>query len=441
MAYEKNRYPTELANKVGHIKLIQDPLIQRLIESFEDYRPPIDGVLPTPTGTIDLEGDCPIQQVITVDGGHQSVPNVARPERQVGFVQIAAQMVKLETIEHLRSYPMTDPRQVRPMLGRLTHHTLAALPLTGVHIPGLTVRQSIREAVHRFLAHYQLYNALSHLVYRQWETALSEQPSMDCLRCGEAVDLPRHALRFRCPRCGEEHTLSDYLGLVNQDSDDRSSAETVSNLRAVLEALVLFSFIIPFRDHRVIMERTLFLLDGPLTLRAQLSRLVEPIRALIADQRTGGRPLYLVGVEKTGELRAFADTCATVLGNAGDYFLPSTQYLLEQIYGRAFNEHTYRNRVNYGAKVITRVAKDHILALNIPTGDYLLSPGTADLIGFPEMVRALSRLVSYSHDNALIPIVLTNAEASISNQPSGGLLAQFVDRILAGDGEFIKEQV
>jgi len=151
-------------------------------------------------------------------------------------------------------------------------------------------------------------------------------------------------------------------------------------------------------------------------------------------------PLYLVGVEKTGELRAFADTCAGIFLNVGDYFLPSTRYVLEQIYGRAFNEQTYRNRVNYGAKVIVRVGKDHILALDIPTGDYLPFPLPDNLIGFPEVVHALSRLVSYSHENALIPVVLANAEASISNQPSGGLLAQFVERILAGDAQFARER-
>ncbi len=254
---------------------------------------------------------------------------------------------------------------------------------------------------------------------------------MECLGCAEAFELPRHALRFPCPKCGEQHNLSDYLGLVDQESEDRSSAETVSNLRAIIEALVLFSFIVRFRERRVIMERTLFLLDGPLTLRAQLARLVEPIRALIADQRDKGCPIYLVGVEKNGELRAFADSCASTFPNIGDYFLPSTRYLLEEIYGRAFNEHTYRNRVNYGAKVVARVGRDHTLALNIPTGEYVLSPKAEDLIGFPEVLRSLSRLVSYSHENALIPIVLANAEASISNQPSGGILAQFVDRIIA----------
>ncbi|MEE9296124.1 MAG: hypothetical protein V3W34_14355 [Phycisphaerae bacterium] len=411
-----------------------------MIEAFEDWSPPADGSIPGPTGRIALEGDCPIQQVITVDGGHQAVPNIARPERQVGFVQVAAQMIKIEDIEHLRAHPMADPREVRPMLGRFTHHTLAVLPLTGVNIPGLTVRQSLRTVVHRFLSHYELYEALSYLVYRRWQTALDEPPSMNCLGCARPFDLPRHATRFHCPECQEEHTLSDYLGLFEQDSEDRSRAETVSNLRAVLEALVLFSFIVRFRDRKTIMERTLFLLDGPLILRAQLGRLVEPIRAVIADQRDSGRPIYLVGVEKTGGLRSFADVCATTLANPGDYFLPDTRYIVEEIHGRAFNEHTYRNRVNYGAKVVARIGTNHVLALNVPTGEFSLSPRPEDLIGFPEIVRTLADLISYSHENALIPIVLANTESSISNQPSGGLLEQFVDRILAGDDQVACEQ-
>ena len=430
MAYGKDGYPTEYANKVGHVRLIKDSMIQSLIEAFEDHQTPTDEVIHQPTGQINIDGECPIEQVITIDGGHQAVPNIVRPERQVGFIQIASQLIKIETIENLREHSMTDPRQVREMLSHFTHHVLAALPMTGVHIPGLSVRESIREAIHRFLNHYQLYNALSYLVYRQWERNPIESPSMDCIECGVQFELPRNTRNFPCPRCEASHRLSDYLGLCAEDSEDRPRAEVISNFRSVLEALILFSLIIKFRERSSIMRRTLFLLDGPLLLRAQLSRLVEPIRALIADQRDRGLPLYLVGVEKSGELSDFADACSGSLKNVGDFFLPSTQFIVEEIHGRAFNENTYRNRVNYGAKVVTRVGTDHSLALNVPTGDYLLTPNADNLIGFDVIVRSLSQLLSYSYDNALIPIVLINAEASISNQPSGGILAQFVDSIL-----------
>ncbi len=408
-------------------------MIQRLIEAFEDLHPPTDQQLPPATLRLSLDGDCPIDQVITVDGGHQAVPNAVRPERQVGFIQIAAQMVRLETIEYLRAHPMADPREVQHLLGRHTHHTLAALPLAGVHVQGLSVKQSVRDAIHRFIDYYDLYDALSYLVYREWLADVEVTPTMDCLGCGALIDLPRRSRRFRCPDCGEEHRLSDYLGLSDQDSEDRARGETVSNFRSALEVLVLFSFIVKFRSHVDVMKRTLFILDGPLLLRAQLSRLVEPIRDLMAHQRDSDAPLYLVGAEKSGEFRNFADSLSSALSEMGDCFVPDARFVVEEINGRSFEAQTYRNRVNYGAKVVARIGPDHVLALNVPTGEFQLRPSPEDLIGLGPILQALSRLVSYRYDNALIPVVLANTAASISNQPSGSILAQFVNRILRGD--------
>ncbi len=433
MAYSKGGYPTELANKVGHVKLIEDPMIQRMIEAFEDFRPPSTGAYPERTGNVSLESNCPIDQVITIDGGHQTVPNIARSERQVGFVQVSAQLLKLESITQLRENPMTDPRIVKSLLNKFTHHILAVLPIVGVHIPGLSVRQSIREAIHRFITHYELYPALAYLVYRLWENQQTEPPSMDCLSCSARFNLPRGELSFVCTNCGHGHKLSDYLGLCDQDSEDRSTSETVSNLRAVFEALVLFSLIIKFRDHDSVMFRTLFILDGPLMLRAQLSRLVEPIRALIMHQKERGKPLHLIGIEKSGEFRDFADSYSSVISKPGDFFVPDTKFILEEINGRSFDPATYRNRVNYGAKVVARLGMHHVLAINVPTGNFLISPQQEDLVGFVSSLCFMSKVLSYRYENALIPVVMANTSASISNQPSGSILAQFVERIIHAD--------
>jgi hypothetical protein len=430
MSYAKGGYPTELANKVGHIKLIQDPMVQRLIESFEDHRPLPDQDLPAPSHRVALDVPATITQVITVDGGHQTVPNRVRPERQVGFVQVALQLLKLEDIDYLAEHPMTDPRDVQKMLGQCTHHILAALPVIGVHLPGQTLRESLRESIHRFIAQYELYPAFSYLAYRQWESVPTIEPSMDCYGCGVEFTLPRHQVNFRCPRCDYAHWLSDYLGLCERDSEDRSTEETVSNFRVAMEALAMFSIIIKFLDHESIMGRTLFLLDGPLILRAQLSRLVEPIRDLLELQRSRGRPIHLLGVEKNGEFRGFADEYGVRLKDIGEYFAPSMQYVVESINGRIFDPATYRNRVSYGTKVVARLGNHHVLALNVPTGQFVSNPTPADLLGLDESIRALSRLCCFSHPNALIPIVMANSAASISNRPSNGLLAQFVDSLI-----------
>ncbi len=140
MSYAKDGYPTELANKVGHIKLIQDPMVQRLIESFEDHRPLPDATLPPISGNTDLKCDRTIAQVITVDGGHQTVPNIVRPERQVGFVQVALQMIKLETIEYLSTHPMADPRDVQKLIGSYTHHIFSSFARSRHEFAGANIK-------------------------------------------------------------------------------------------------------------------------------------------------------------------------------------------------------------------------------------------------------------------------------------------------------------
>ena len=435
MAYSDPRtgYPVELANKVGHIKLVKDPLIQSLIESFEDSRPVDNPVLKQSIENVDLSGDCLIKQVITVDGGHQAVPNIARPERQVGFIQVAAQMVKIETLDFIRAHPLADPRDVRLSLSRYTDHTLAALPLAGVHIPKMSVRESIREAIHRFLSTYELYDALRFLVHREWRSEpLADVPNMDCLSCSVTIELPRHAIEFSCGACGYKHRLGDYLLMSTDDGEDLGRLELISNFRSALEVLALFSTIAKTRQRAAIMDHTLFLLDGPLLLRATLARLVEPIRDFIASHVASKLKLYLVGVEKSGDVRAFADQIAPALKKPGDYVLLSFPFIVEEITGRVFNPRTYRNRVNYGAKAVVRLGPHHVVVLNVPTGPFNLEPATSDLVGFEQIVRALAKVVSYRYDNALIPLVLINEAASISNQPSTGILEQFVTKIIEG---------
>ena len=430
MSYSENSFPTEFANKVGHLRLIEDPLIQSMIESFETVDAPNLYTMPAPDGKVDLDQDCSIDQVVVVDGGHQPVPNSIRPERQIGFAQVAALLVKNETLQFLRDNPMTDPRETRKLLREFSHHIHAAVPLAGMFWEGQSVRSTIRNIIHRFLLKYELYEALSFLVHREWQVEMTEQPHMQCLNCGEGIFIPRYERYFDCRFCGERHTLADYLGLTSHESEERPRIEVVSNFRAVLEVLTLFSIIIKFRNHPSVMKKTLFLLDGPLLLRAQLSRLIEPIRDLIQTHKEKSMPLYLAGVEKSGEVRGFADYYSNKLGHIGEYFIPSTQYLLEEIQGRAYVPESYRNRVSYGSRAIVRIGPDHVIVLNVPTGHFKLDPKPDDLIGFDETIITLTKLASYSYENALIPIVLANSEASISTEPSGGILNQFVNKML-----------
>jgi hypothetical protein len=431
MAYAKGDFPLEHASKIAHLKLTNHPTIAALISTFEAPSKPPEAILPEKTGTVDLSGATRLTRIVTIDGGQAVVPNEYRREKRLAFIQVAACMLKIRDLRHMREHPMMDPRDWNKMTEDFWYHP-AVLPLCGVRLPWMTVKETIRTLIDAVLTQTKLYDTLKFLVYREWDTAYSipddEKPAMDCWSCGERFLLRRHAMSTECPHCAHEHRLSDYLRIGADSPDTWSREESANNLRDILETLTLFHFLRVYSG-KPALGSTLLIKDGPLLLRAQLSRLVEPIRAFIEYIRNRSWPLYLVGVEKTGDFVDYLEEYRHRIPDPGDFFLPDQRFLVEEISGATMSPN-YRNRVSYGAKVAVRAGPDHLLALNVPTGDFKLNPILSDLLGFEESIRALSELLSYRYPNAIIPLVLANSTVSIARKPSGGILQAFADHLM-----------
>jgi hypothetical protein len=239
-------------------------------------------------------------------------------------------MLKMQDLDYMRSHPMLDPRELARLTPDPWYHPIV-LPLAGVRLPRMNIKETIRNLIDAALTQTGLYETFKFLVYREWRGTYDipedKQPHMTCWQCNEEFFLPRHAMSINCPACSHEHRLADYLRIGADSADDWTKEEAASNLRDVMETLTLFHFLRVFRGQRS-MASTLFIKDGPLLLRAQLSRLVEPIRDFIVYTRDQGWPLYLVGIEKTGDLADFLEEYKHHLPDPGDFFLPSVRFLL-----------------------------------------------------------------------------------------------------------------
>lgn len=433
MAYAKGGYPVEAASKIGHLKIVGNQTIWRLIESFEAFDATGPSLIAQKVHTIDLAVPTGLRHVVTIDGGQTLVPNQLRREKTVAFIQVAACLLRLADLERMRADPMMDPREMGSMLQGKTWSNAAVLPLSGVHVAGQSVRATIRETVHHTLVTAGLNDTLRFLVSHEWNPGYNmpsdDLPRFDCWSCNGEIVIPKSTISFPCPHCGDLHRLADYLGIGHDSPDSWSREDTATALRDSMETLTLFHLIRSYIGTPKALERILFVKDGPLLLRAALSRLVEPIRALIEHIKGKGMKLNLVGIEKNGDLVGHLDEFQQQMPGVGETFIPSVRYLIEEVAGQTFPAN-YRNRVSYGAKALARVGPQHLLALNIPTGDFLLDPQPGDLLEYETILRALGGLISYRYPNALVPLVLANAAASISQRPSGPILQQFIDQLL-----------
>ncbi|MEO1017813.1 MAG: hypothetical protein AAFY56_08980 [Pseudomonadota bacterium] len=431
MAYEGGKLPIERASKIAHMELIRENSLVEMLQSFHSDEMPKASLSFQRSGSIDINAESLIKRVVTVDGGFGIVPHPIRREKTLAFIQVGTCLLYMTDLLAMKANPMMDPRDVKKLLERI-HYRPCALPLSGVRIPGQSIRDTIRRTINGVLsrAYTGLYPVLEFLVHRRWlpKDAKKPVPEMECFGCDAKFTVPER-LTFSCPHCGHEHFFADYLHIGKESPEEWSRQETAIALMAVIETLALFEVPVHLAKTSRLqqMSDTLFIKDGPLLLRAYLSRLVEPIRDFIEWVKDQRYTFHMVGIEKTGDFVRYLDEFARVLPEAGDYFVPSVRFMIEDVAGAIMNENTYRNRVSYGSKVAIRLSTEHVVPLSIPTGaSYPLKPTAEDLIGFSEIARTLSQLTSAQHDNALIPLVLANRAVSISQSPSGNILHDFV---------------
>ena len=180
---------------------------------------------------------------------------------------------------------------------------------------------------------------------------------------------------------------------------------------------------------------TLFIKDGPLTLRSQYSKLVPSIRAFLQHAKEAMRPVHMIGQEKTG---TFVDHLASIVrfpkpherDEPASYAALSHEYVRREVHRHPDLENQYGMRTNWGEKLYVKFDPGTYMVLSIPTGDYNKAdsfPLDSDLIGLSRILATLPSLISHKFEGALFPIELANGIASMSSYPSATILQKFLE--------------
>lgn len=435
------RLPAETASKLGHLSVVQSPWVRALVGDFEGRSSHDHSHVAPIWQEIQVEDSLPLRSVWAVDGSFVAVRSEGKPPKEVAFVKTALLLIdrsKLDAIDKEHPHPLL----LQDVLRDSAIHHATVFPLKNVRTALGSNYDAVRHIVRDSFKIDEagvFHETLKWLAYAKWGQKGRPSPGFECPHCHGAISsgLPFDSDEDRCPICKQVVFLSDLLGF-HLDMDEDSAPDSVaSSYMLVMEHLMLFTAIRLLWGHTdaSLVAETLFIKDGPLTLRSQYSKLVPNIREFLQFARDAGRPVHVIGQEKTG---AFVDHLQSVVpfvapharGEAGSFAVLDHNYVRREVYRSPDLSNPYGKRTNWGEKLFVKLDPGMSMVLNVPTGQYIEDgnrPVAQDLIGLTRILATLPSLASHKFEGALFPVELANGIASMSSYPSATILKRFVD--------------
>jgi len=426
------RLPGERASKIGHLEVLDNPLVQKLCTKLKDRQ--VDPAVTSGLWSTLTISDEPLGIVFSVDGSYQVIQNERPPYCARAFVKTALLRLDQYALQRIdRETP--HPFALRDILKGSAMHHATIFPLRHVEVPGKTLYDAVREIIFTSLKddtllESQPYETLKWICYHKWNPVERRQlEKFECPHCQNAnATLPYDADSGPCANCGRTMLLTDMLGFHQEMAQDSAPDTVASSYMAIHETLMLFTGIRYFwESNRQILRNCLFIKDGPLSIRAQYSKLVGPIRQFMLHANACGCPVHVIGQEKSG---TFFDHLTLIRDHAPSpaCFVPNDAYIKEQIQNRPNQGAPYGLDTNYGAKVFLKLSPYHSMVINVPTGAHRPNATLGDLIGFDRILATLPTILSNRYEGALMPVEMANGVASLSTYPSAKILRMFAER-------------
>jgi hypothetical protein len=429
MPYQQSsRLPAEHASHLGHLEVLNSELVKKLCESFENSDEAND--LNFQWEQIPTIGDV-LPLVFGVDGSLQPIQSNTKPRKALTFVKTA--LIRLDQIALSEIDQETPhPYALRDILRESALYHATVLPLKHVNIPNMnlydTARKTIFESLKDASLQGQPMETLKWLAYEKWDGHARPLPQFSCPHCDKRVaTLPYDAEIGKCPKCDGEIFLTDMLGFHQDMEDDSASPSIANSYMSIHETLLLFTGIRYFWEaNRQTLNKCLFVKDGPLSLRAQYSKLVGPIRNFLSFAEKQGSAICIIGQEKSGTFFDHLELIGHEMPD-GTVFIPNDAYIKKEIQHRPDRGVLYGDETNYGAKVFIKLNSYHKMILNVPTGQLNPNPTIDDLIGAKDIFATLPTILSNRYEGALLPIELAHGVASLSTYPSAKILHIFAE--------------
>lgn len=437
MPYGQNsRLSAERANKLGHLEVVQSELVQKLVDDFEtsDYN---ESSLPKVDWNLLEQDDDILNIIFCVDGSLQVIDSKSIPKKQLSFVKVALLTLDQHALGKLDpDYP--HPFRLKQILEKSAVFHSTVFPLKNINLPDMSIYDTVRKIIFESFTDASLdgepLKTLKWLAYEKWENDDTKKSlSFECPHCEKEINgMPYDSEISNCAHCKREIYITDMIGFHLDMEENGIPGTVMTSYMLVYETILLFTAIKFFWDAKKFntLKDSLFLKDGPLTLNSQYSKLVKPIRNFLIHAKSNDVPIYIAGQEKTGRFVEYLELLSRKSPSQLSYFIPSNEFIDQEIRERPNRKDPYGFRVNYGNKIFVCNDAYHHIVLSIPTGEYKDTSDIDAFIGAEKIIKTINKLVSHKHADALIPIQLANGIASLSTYPSAQVLKLFASKVI-----------
>jgi hypothetical protein len=428
MPYLKgDRLPGERASKLGHLEVLKSELVQKLVHQFDETGPV---VTTNPSNWEEIPaGGIPLSLIFGIDGSVQTIESDLPPHRRLAFIKTALLRLDQPALSKVdRDFP--HPLALKDILADSALYHATVLPLRYVSVPGLNTYHAVRQAIFESTKDASLnaepLETLKWIAYEKWDGKQKDLPVFECPHCEETVATLAYDSEIgNCPKCKNQIFITDMLGFHQEMSPDSAPDTIATSYMNIHEVLLLFTGIRYYWDNkREILSECLFVKDGPLSIRAQYSKLVNPIRRFLNHAKDEGYQINILGQEKTGRFYEHLEGIVKQVA-VRKVFIPGDKYIKVEIQCRPETGAPYGKDTNFGAKLFVKLNDFHHSVLNIPTGLYVKDPKISDLIGVDRIFATLPSILSSRHEGGLLPIELAHGIASLSTYPSAQILKLF----------------
>lgn len=436
-------YPSERASRLGHVPVVNSQAVHDAFSRWEVAQAtPSDENRVTslcrPIDELDNAGIAEaVRFAITVDGSDTEVEATREhPTIKVGYVRVAASFIDFEKLHAAGAGDFVDPYLLRESHQHAAYDR--ALPGSGLVIPGATGVDTWRQELDRFL-HETKFDQASEQTLADMLLALHGSPSTPattaplrrCPSCGAKdaqlsggqIDIPKGGTN--CPECGQNVYLGDVLRTEEEYMPEGSNRSSLTRMMLVAERLTSLGYMqLLFEDAHSyeVLERTLFITDGPLGLQGTVAPLKRRFQSYLADFAkqcdANNRPAapLVVGVEKSGTFVEHAKLIAHLI-EPGHVMLLTTDYI-NRITGRpASNE--YGTDEFYGRRFIYRTTSGGTLVITVPPKPGVTPYGDPDgelWSSYPTLrpvCEVLDHVQTRLYENAVIPVALAHSAAAL----------------------------